>query len=416
MPLIIMKFGGTSLATPELVLRAAKKVAHASKKNDIVVVVSAMGKTTDKLFSMSKKINIKPKARETDMLLTAGERISVALLSMALGRLDLEAASYTGSQVGIITDNRHTNARILQIKGDRIKKALAEKKIPVVCGFQGVSQEKEITTLGRGGSDTTALALGAALKAEKCLIYTDVDGVYAEDPKLFPGAKKIDRLCYDEMLELSSRGAQVLHPRASCIAAKYKIPVEVRNSLNNRSGTLITDLEGIEKPKPRAITHSKSLYLVTLAQVPRKSHYVSQIVTELTNGGVDLKFFFHGISYARKFDLSFITALNERDQVKMILGSIIKRIGVERIEESTDICSLSIIGRGIGSDHTILADTFNILAKMKIHIELITTSELSINIFMKKQALNKAIKALLDRFHLRKAIPKKKKPGRRCKK
>ncbi|MGB3340691.1 MAG: aspartate kinase [bacterium] len=415
MSLIVMKFGGTSLATPELVLQAAKKVAYASKKNDIVVVVSAMGKTTDKLFSMSKKINIKPKDRETDMLLTAGERISVALLSMALGQLDLEAASYTGSQVGIITDNKHTDARILQIKGDRIKKALAEKKIPVVCGFQGVSQEKEITTLGRGGSDTTALALSAVLKAEKCLIYTDVDGVYAEDPKLFPGAKKIDRLCYNEMLELSSRGAQVLHPRASCLAAKYKIPVEVRNSLNNKSGTLITDLEGIEKPKPRAITHSKSLYLVTLTQVPRKSHYVSQLVTELTNGGVNLKFFFHGVSYARKFDLSFITALTERDQVKMILGSLVKRIGVYHVEESTDICSLSIIGRGIGSDHTILSATFNTLAKTKIHIELITTSELSINIFMKKQALNKAIRALLDRFHLRKVMRKRQKNNRQRK-
>jgi aspartate kinase len=414
MSLIVMKFGGTSLATPELVLQAAKKVARASKKNDIVVVVSAMGKTTDRLFSMSKKINIKPKARETDMLLTAGERISVALLSMALGRLDLEAASYTGSQVGIITDNKHTNARILQIKGDRIKKALTEKKIPVVCGFQGVSQEKEITTLGRGGSDTTALALSAALKAEKCLIYTDVDGVYAEDPKLFPGAKKIDRLCYDEMLELSSRGAKVLHPRASCIAAKYKIPVEVRNSLNNKPGTLITDLEGIERPRPKAITHSKSLYLVTLTQVPRRSHYVSQIVTELTNGGVTLKFFFHGVSYAKKFDLSFITPLSERDQVKMILGSMVKRIGVAHVEETTDICSLSIIGRGIGSDHTILSTTFNTMAKTKIHIELITTSELSINIFMKKQTLNKAIRVLLDEFHLRKARDKRKKTNRGC--
>lgn len=409
MPLIVIKFGGTSLATPELILQAARKVARIRKKNDVVVVVSAMGKTTDRLFSMSKKINIKPKARETDMLLTAGERISVALLSMALCRLGLEAASYTGSQVGIITDNKHTDARILQIKGDRIKKALADKKIPVVCGFQGVSQEKEITTLGRGGSDTTALALSAALNAVKCFIYTDVDGVYAEDPRIFPNARKIDRLCYNEMLELSSRGAQVLHPRASCIAAKYKIPIEIRNSLNNKSGTLITDLEGIEKPKPKAITHSKSLYLVTLTHVPKRSHYVSQIVTELTNGGVNLKFFFHGVSSARKFDLSFITPLSERGQVKLILNSLVKRIGVDRIEETADICSLSIIGRGVGSDHLILSATFNALAKIKVHIELITTSELSINIFLKKQVLNKAIKALLDKFHLRKPHPKNKK-------
>jgi aspartate kinase len=402
MSLIVMKFGGTSLATPDLVLKAAKKVARARKKSDIVVVVSAMGKTTDKLFAMSKKIDLTPNARETDMLLTAGERISVALLSMALGKLDLEAASYTGSQVGIITDNKHTDARILEIKGDRIKNALRLKKIPVVCGFQGVSQNKEITTLGRGGSDTTALALSAALKADKCLIYTDVDGVYAEDPRIFPGAKKIDRLCYNEMLELSSRGAQVLHPRASCIAARNKIPVEIRNSLNNRSGTIITDFEGMERPRPKAITHSKELYLVTLVQVPKRSHYVTQIVTELTNGGVDLKFFFHGVSYAKKFDLSFITPLAEKDQVKLILKSMAKRIGVDHIAESSDICSLSIIGRGIGSDHRILTETFNTLEKNKIHIELVTTSELSINVFMKKVMLKKAIRALLDSFHLRK--------------
>lgn len=407
MPLIVMKFGGTSLATPELVLRAARKVAHTRKINDIVVVVSAMGRTTDRLFSISKKINLNPKARETDMLLTAGERISVALLSMALDRLNLEAASYTGSQVGIITDNKHTNARILQIKGDRIRQALAQGKIPVVCGFQGVSQEKEITTLGRGGSDTTALALSAALKAEKCLIYTDVDGVYAEDPKQFPGAKKIDRLCYNEMLELSSRGAQVLHPRASCIAAKYKIPVEIRNSLNDKSGTLITDFEGIEKPKPKAITHSKSLYLITLVQMPKKSHNVSQAVTELTKSGVNLKFFFHGVSHAKQFDLSFITPLEERDQVKTILSKMVKRFGVDHIEESKDICSLSVIGRGVGSDQDILSETFSTLATIRVHIELITTSELSINIFLKKQSLNKAIRALLDKFHLRKKIQHK---------
>lgn len=402
MSLIVMKFGGTSLATPELLLRAARKVARARKNNEIIVVVSAMGKTTDKLFSMSKKINVKPKARETDMLLTAGERISVALLSMALGRLNLEAASYTGSQVGIITDNKHTNARIMEIKGDRIRKALADKKIPVVCGFQGVSQDKEITTLGRGGSDTTALALSAALKAEKCMIYTDVDGVFAEDPNEFPGAKRIKRLSYNEMLELSSRGAQVLHPRASCIAAKYKIPIEIRNSLNNKSGTFITDLEGIEKPRPKAITHNKNLYLITLVQVPRKSHCASQIMTELTTGGVHLKFFFHGVSHAKKFDLSFITPLNESKQIKTILHKTIKRIGVDHIEEALDICSLSVIGRGIGSDHKILSETFNTLAKIKIHTELITTSELSINIFLRKKVLNKAIRALLDKFHLRK--------------
>ncbi len=402
MAVIVTKFGGTSLATPRLIMQAARKVLRMSKKNDVVVVVSAMAKTTDRLFSMSKEITSQPRAREIDMLLTAGERISVALLSMALGKLNLEAVSYTGSQVGIITDNRHTDARILEIKGDRIKKALVEHKIPVVCGFQGVSLDKEITTLGRGGSDTTALALSTALNAKKCIIYTDVDGVYTEDPHKFLGVKKISRISYDEMLELSCCGVQVLHPRASSIAARFNIPVEIRNSFNNKPGTLITGLEGIERPKPKAITHSEDLYLVTLIQVPKRPRYLSQIVTELTNCGIHLKFFFHGVSNAKRFDLSFITPLDEKDKVTALLSVMMKKLEVTSIKASSDICSLSVIGRGIGSDNKILADIFNTLSQAKIHIEVITTSELSVNIFLKKRFLNKAINALLTKFRLKK--------------
>jgi len=394
-----MKFGGTSLATPQLIMKAAKKVLHMSKKNNVVVVVSAMARTTDKLFSMAKEISSVPKARETDMLLTAGERISVALLSMALQKFNLKAISYTGSQVGIITDTTHTDARILDIRCDRLKSALAEHKIPVVCGFQGVSLEKEITTLGRGGSDTTALALSAVLNAQKCMIYTDVDGVYTEDPTKFVNVKKIKEISYDEMLELSSRGAQVLHPRASSIAARYNIPVEIRNTFNNKAGTLITSLGDIERPKPKAITHSEDLYLVTLIQVPKRPHYLSQIVTELTNSGIHLKFFFHGISDAKKFDLSFITPLDERKEVKTLLTKIMKRLSATSIKEYVDICSVSVIGSGIGSDNKVLADIFNCLSK--IHIEAITTSELSVNIFLRKQYLHRSINALLKKFHLK---------------
>jgi aspartate kinase len=395
-----MKFGGTSLASPQYITRAARKVAQYSRKFDTVVVVSAMGHTTDQLFRMSREITQYPKAREMDMLLTAGERISVALLSIALGTLNLEAVSYTGSQVGIITDTRHTDARILDIRGDRIKKALLENKIPVVCGFQGVSLEKEITTLGRGGSDTTALALSAALKAHKCIIYTDVDGVFTEDPNMFPGVKKISALSYGEMLELSSHGAQVLHPRASSIAARYNIPVEIKNSFNNHAGTLITNLGDIERPKPRALTHCTGLYLITLLKVRKRPYYLSQIVTELANGGVHLKFFSHGISDAKKFDLSFITPLEEQSLVKMILKKIMKKLHITEIREICDICSLSVIGRGIGSANKILADTFTILSKNRVHIEIVTTSELSITLFLREKYLKRAAKALLQKFNL----------------
>lgn len=410
MSTVVMKFGGTSLATPHLITSAAKKVARVSRKHNIVVVVSAMGQTTDELLAMSRQITVCPNARELDMLLTAGERISVALLSMALETLNLEAVSYTGSQVGIITDTTHQDARILEIRGDRIKRAFEENKIAVVCGFQGVSVTKEITTLGRGGSDTTALALGASLNADRCLIYTDVDGVFTEDPNRFPGVKKIPVLSYDEMLELSSRGAQVLHPRASSIAARYSIPVEVRNSFANTRGTLITSLGDIENPLPRAITHCEKLYLITLMQVARRPHNLSQIVTALTNAGVHLKFFSHGVSTEKKFDLSFITPLNERTLVKSLLKKMQRLLRIHAVRESTDICSVSIIGRGIGSTGRILADTVTTLAKKRVHIEIITTSELCINVFLRSKYLDKAIRVLLKKFKL------VKNPGKRRKK
>ncbi|HEC77891.1 MAG TPA: aspartate kinase [candidate division WOR-3 bacterium] len=402
MSIIVTKFGGTSLATPALIMSVAKKIFRISKNNDVVVVVSAMGDTTDKLLAMSRQITAEPKARELDMLLTAGERISVALLSMALEKLNLKAVSYTGSQVGIITDNKHTDARILEIRGERLKKALSEHKITVVCGFQGVSLEKEITTLGRGGSDTTALALSAALKAERCIIYTDVDGVYTEDPNKYPGVKKINKISYNEMLELSCRGAQVLHPRASSIAARFKIPVEIRNSFNNKSGTLITDLKRIENPRPKAITHNDELYLITLMRVIKRPNYLSQIVTELAKAGIHLKFFFHGISSAKKFDLSFIIPLEEKEKAKSILRKVAEKLKIRQISESSDICSLSLIGQGIGSANRILTEVFNTLSKTKIHIEAITTSELSVNIFLRKKYLDRGVNALLEKFNLKK--------------
>ncbi|MEO0162531.1 MAG: aspartate kinase [candidate division WOR-3 bacterium] len=401
MALTVVKFGGTSVANAELIKRAARRVARLKQTSDVVVVVSAMGHTTDELIQLSKQITENPRAREMDMLLTAGERISVALFTMALHKFNVQAISFTGSQVGIITDNRHTDARIIEIKGERLKNAISHGFVPVVCGFQGVSFEKEITTLGRGGSDTTAVALAAALNAQKCIIYTDVDGVFTEDPNRFPGVKKIKRISYEEMLELASRGAKVLHPRATGIGARFGVPIEVRNSFTNKPGTLITQLSGMEHPKPKAITHTEDLYLITLVQVPKNPAYLSQITAELTNGGVHLKFFFHGISEAPKFDLSFITPLEERDQVKKIIDRLVKRLRITEIKESLDICSLSLIGFGIGSEHKILAEIFRELARVKIHIEAVTTSELSINIFLKKRYLENAINTLLAKFKLK---------------
>lgn len=401
MSLTVVKFGGTSVANADLILKAARRVALLKKNSDVIVVVSAMGHTTDELIELSKQIIKNPRAREMDMLLTAGERISVALFTMALHKLNVKAISFTGSQVGIITDNRHTDARIIEIKGERIKNVLCQGYVPVICGFQGVSSEKEITTLGRGGSDTTAVALAAAFNAQKCIIYTDVDGVFTEDPNRFPGVKKIDRISYEEMLELASRGAKVLHPRATGIGARFEIPIEVKNSFTNKPGTLITHINGMEHPKPRAITHSENLYLITLVQVPKNPGYLSQITTELTNAGAHLKFFFHGISDAPKFDLSFITPLEERKIVKKIIDRLRGRLKIKEVKESLDICSISVIGAGIGLEHRILADIFKEFSKIKSHIEAITTSELSINIFLRKKFLEKSVNALLGKFQLK---------------
>jgi len=402
MSIVVVKFGGTSLADADRILRAARRVAEIQQKHKVVVVVSAMGDATDQLLALSRKINPRPKAREMDMLLTAGERISVALFSMALETLKLAGVSFTGSQVGIITDNRHTDARILEIRGERIRRTLSEGKVPVVCGFQGVSLEKEITTLGRGGSDTTAVALSAALGAKECVIYTDVEGIYTEDPNLFRGVKMIDKISYEEMLELASRGSQVLHPRASAIAAKFNVPIHVRSAFTNRTGTLITDMEGIEKPRPKAITHGQHLYLVTLLQVPRSPTYLSQIITDLTGAGVHIKFFFHGISDEKSFDLSFITPRDERDQVRSVIGKVRKKLKFQGIKENPDICSISIIGIGIGSESRILSDIFKTLSGTGAHIEAVTTSELSVNIFLKERFRTRAIDKLLQKFNLKK--------------
>ncbi len=401
MAVIVVKFGGTSVADAQRIQRAARRVAEIRKRHGVVVVVSAMGHTTDRLLDLSRQINPRPQKREMDMLLTAGERISVALFSMALARLGLEGVSFTGSQVGIITDTRHTDARIMEIRGERLRQALAQDKIPVVCGFQGVSLEKEITTLGRGGSDTTAVALAAALSARQCIIYTDVEGVYTEDPNQFQGVKMIKKISYEEMLEMASRGAQVMHPRASAIAAKFKVPVQVRSTFTNKPGTLITHLTGLERPQPKAITHDRGLYLITLGQVPRRPAYLSQIITLLTSAGVHIKFFFHGVSDAQSFDLSFITPQGERDQVLEVVRGVKNKLNIKSIKETPDICSVSIVGVGIASDNRILSEIFNTLSHIRIHIEAVTTSELSVNIFLKGKLMVRAVNALLQKFNLK---------------
>ena len=324
-----------------------------------------MSGETNKLVGYAEHFSSNPARAEMDMLLSSGERVTSALLSIALNEQGYKATSMSGREAGILTCNAHTKARIENIDVTNMKKAIGDGKVIIVAGFQGVTANGRVSTLGRGGSDLTAVAIAGAIHADICEIYTDVDGIYTTDPRIEPKAKKLDKISYDEMLELSNYGAQVLHPRASSIAARFKIPVEIRNSFNNKTGTLITNIAGTQRPRPKAITHSTNLYHITLVQVPKRNQYLSQIVTELTKGGVHLKFFSHGVSDARKFDLSFITPLDEKDKVKSIINTIIKKLDVDHTRESSDICSLSVIGKGIGSANKIISDIFNILSKLK---------------------------------------------------
>lgn len=402
MSLIIQKFGGSSLATPRKIKRIAKRIVDTKRRgDDVVVVVSAMGNTTDRFFSFARDISPDPPKRELDMLLTAGERISMSLLSMAIMDLGFDAISFTGSQVGILTDTQHTEARITEIRGDRLLKALKDGKIPIVAGFQGVSREKEVTTLGRGGSDTTAVALGVWLKADLCEIYTDVSGVYTEDPKTFKRARKIGEISYEEMLELSSLGAKVLHPRACALAAKYKLPLVIRSSSNKEEGTMIREGIRIEETFVRAITHQKGLVRFSLQSVKKQSRFFYQSVNRIAQEEIQILFFAHGVPHKDHFDLSFIIPEKDFDRTIGIIERIKGEIGAEGMEIQKDLASISLIGPGVGSDTEVISRAFNTLEGLRIHIDAFSTSEMKLTFFIEKRFLKKGVEGLLKGFDLK---------------
>lgn len=401
MPLIVQKFGGTSVSSPARIKRVALRIIETKQAgNDIVVVVSAMGGTTDKLLKLARTVSPSPVRRELDMLLSAGERISMSLLSMAIGDLGYEGVSFTGSQVGIVTDNRHTDARILEIKGDRLRDALSQGKIPIVAGFQGVSREREITTLGRGGSDTTAVALAVSLNASRCEIYTDVTGVFTEDPRVYKKVKKIPELSFEEMLELSALGAKVLHPRACALAARYRMPVYVLSSLTKKEGTMIKSEINLEKAFVRAITHLDDLYRLSLQSVAKQPGFFSQTVARLADEGVQIIFFAHGVPHKDHFDLSFIVPKKDFEKTRSILEKMGKEIGVESLEVQEDLASVSVVGPGVGSDTGVAAAVFDTIKNLSVHIEAFATSEIKISCFVKRQFLKMVVRALLERFDL----------------
>ncbi len=399
----VLKFGGSSVARINFIKRIASRIKKLREEGIFpVIVVSAMGDTTDKLLYMAKKISKNPDKRELDMLLSSGERISMALLAMALKEKGVPARSFTGSQVGIITDTRHGNARIIDIKCERIKEAIKKGEVPIIAGFQGISLEKEVTTLGRGGSDLTAVAIAKALNLKEVYIYTDVDGVYTFDPKLLKKPKRIERLSYEEMLEFSKYGAKVLHDRAVSLAGKEGIIIKVLSSFNSKGGTIIEEIKYMEKREVKGMTLDKDNTLFLMKDVPLNPEYVSQVLTRLAESGINVKIFLHGIPLKNKFDMSFVVSKDEDEKTENLLKKFLKELKGENLIKKKNLSILSLIGYGIGEDTSIIKKVLEIFAREKVHIEGFFPSQVRVSFLFSKKNVKRIIKEIAREFNLSK--------------
>ncbi len=400
--LIVQKFGGSSVANVERIQNVAKRVAGYKKNgHSLVVVVSALGDTTDELIELANKVNPKASDREMDMLLSTGEQISVALLAMAIHKLGFKAISFTGAQVGIITDSNFTRARIIKITADKIKEKLKEKNIVIVAGFQGVTLEDDITTLGRGGSDLTAVALATALKADECEIYTDVEGIYTVDPRVEPKAKKIPEITFDEMLEMASLGAQVMQPRSIEVAKKFNIPLHVRSSFSDKPGTMIVkEAKKMEDALITGVTLNKNESKITICDVPDKTGAAANIFGDLSAGGVSVDMIVQNVSHTRKTDISFtVSNANFKKSIK-ITKQIAKQVGAGEVLGDQNIARVAVVGIGMKSNPGVASKMFKTLAENKINIEMISTSDISISCIIQKKFAETAVKAIHAKFGL----------------
>ncbi|MBF0215480.1 MAG: aspartate kinase [Candidatus Omnitrophica bacterium] len=400
--IIVQKFGGTSVATPERIKNVAKKVSACKRKGyDVVVVVSALGETTDELIKLADQIDTDPSEREMDMLLSTGEQISVALLAMALHKIGEEAISFTGAQVGIMTDTSHTKARILDISTERIKKELGKGKIVIVAGFQGISLHHEITTLGRGGSDMTAVALAKVLKAKMCEIYTDVKGIYTADPRIVGNARKLDTICYDEMLELASLGAQVMQARSMEVASKFNVPIHVRSSFSDDNGTIIgKEDKKMEEVLVRGVTVNKGEARVIVSGVPDKPGEASRLFEYLAKENINVDMIIQNKSTSGTTDITFTAPESSLARTQKVVDKASKEMGSAEVKYDKDIAKLSVVGIGMRSHAGVAAKMFKCLASKKINIEMISTSEIKISCVIKRKDADEAVKALHKAFGL----------------
>jgi aspartate kinase len=408
MALIVQKFGGSSVADAEGMKRVAARIVATKKAgNDVVVVVSAMGDTTDELIDLAKQITPMPTGRELDMLLTSGERISMALLAMAIGNLGHEARSFTGSQAGVITDSVHGKARIIDVTPGRIVDALKEGAIAIVAGFQGISQDtKDVTTLGRGGSDTTAVALAAALDADVCEIYTDVDGVFSADPRVVPSARKLKSITYEEMLELAASGAKVLHLRCVEYARRFDLPIHVRSSFSGNEGTWVVkdrpEGDGMEQAIISGIAHDRSEAKITIVGVPDRTGVAARIFQSIADVDVNIDMIVQNVSAAATglTDISFTLPKAEGEKAIAVLNKIQGEVGYASIQYDDQIGKLSLIGAGMRSHPGVTATFFAALSDAGVNIEMISTSEIRISIVCRASDLDKAVRASHTAFDL----------------
>lgn len=402
--LMVQKFGGSSVANIKRIQNVAERIANYRKKGyDLVVAVSALGDTTDELIELANKINPEPSEREMDMLLSTGEQISVALLAMAIHKLGFEAISFTGAQVGIITDTSHTRARIIKINTDKIKEELRRGRIVIVAGFQGVTLNQDITTLGRGGSDLTAVALAKELKADTCEIYTDVEGIYTADPRIEPRAKKIKAITYDEMLEMASLGAQVMQARSIEVAKKFNVPIHVRSSFNNQTGTMvIKEVKRMEDVVVSGVTLNKNEAKITVCNVPDRPGVAARIFKELAGKGISVDMIVQNVSHTRQTDISFTVSKTDVQKAMKFTKKVSRNIRAGEVLKDEDIARVSVVGVGMKSHPGVAATMFSALADNKINIEMISTSEISISCIIKKKFAEPAVKALHGRFGLAK--------------
>ncbi|HBR15541.1 MAG TPA: aspartate kinase [Candidatus Omnitrophica bacterium] len=401
-PIIIQKYGGSSVANIDRIKAVARRITETKTKNNhLVVVVSALGDTTDELEAMAFQINDTPPDREMDMLMSTGEQISCALLAIAVKALRHEAISFTGMQVGIKTDSAHTKARIVTIRGERISKALSEGKIVIVAGYQGVTEEDDITTLGRGGSDLTAVALAQALKADVCEIYTDVEGIYTTDPRKVKEARKIKTITFDEMLEMASLGAQVMQARSIEVAKRFNIPIHVRSSFSKEEGTMIVKTnEKLEDIAVRGITSNSSEAKITICAVPDKAGVAAKIFTGISKAGVNVDIIVQNVSQTNHTDISFTVPKTDLTKALAAAKKVAHKIQAGEVQQDKDIARVSIVGSGMRSHHGIAAKMFQALAENKINIEMISTSEISISCIIKQNQVDKAVRALHKKFEL----------------